>query len=641
MPLPKKELFLPYHPVVAADQQEGIDSCPIEFILGEAKEGRGEKWPTAEVEKQLFFPRIAEQIQLLAASGTPFSDQAILVKDRYQAQRVAEFLQEHNIASLLQRSELLTNTEAFLDVEIILQATLDRAEGFVQALSTRLFGWDSERLFAVKKQMESDPWKVASVAVPFHRFLQVLHESGVGAWYRAVLDETGAVEGLLQQKGGEEYLDAFTQVVEALVRYQTTTGARGHALLCGFEQIQQWVQNEEPEGFLRPLMDSSAVSILTLHASKGLEFPVVFALGVINRTSMQHPLLRSADRLVVASDKEKTRPFFQEIDAEKLRQLYVALTRAKKKLYIPVLFALDAKKPPLSGQASAMELLLSQIAEGKQKESFQQWLSSYPFFGVVDPISDLPDTPKQVQSQELFVPKEVHWQKEGRKILSFSGLARSSSLHREEKLSVSVTNPLQVEESPCSFLSKEQLPAGTQTGKALHAIFEKIPWGKQALPWLDTDEGKACLGKLWPYKEVIASVVDRVFSAPLHPFSWCLQDVLPEDVAREMEFVYQEGKNYVKGFVDTIFLYQDRYWIVDWKSNVLDPDLPCKTAVQQKMEEHQYFLQAAIYQKAMNKHLAQHDPLQRKIGGAFYIFIRANSPDGIVFLPAKEQKKSH
>ena len=51
------------------------------------------------------------------------------------------------------------------------------------------------------------------------------------------------------------------------------------------------------------------VNILTTHKSKGLEFDIVFALGIASRT---------------------TEDEFFEGDAEKMRMLYVACTRAKK-----------------------------------------------------------------------------------------------------------------------------------------------------------------------------------------------------------------------------------------------------------------------------------------------------------------------
>ena len=78
-------------------------------------------------------------------------------------------------------------------------------------------------------------------------------------------------------------------------------------------------------------VDEEAIQIMTLHISKGLEFDVVFALGLASRTP-------EGD---------------EELDAEKQRQLYVAMTRAKKRLYVPIALS---NKDPGPGTHSPMEL---------------------------------------------------------------------------------------------------------------------------------------------------------------------------------------------------------------------------------------------------------------------------------------------
>ena len=96
---------------------------------------------------------------------------------------------------------------------------------------------------------------------------------------------------------------------------------------------------------------SGSVQIMTVHKSKGLEFPVVFAAGMgkqfnfqdINARLLLHPDLGfGADavfakkRLIVPHTAETDDPpgAKRESLGEELRVLYVALTRAKEKLYI-------------------------------------------------------------------------------------------------------------------------------------------------------------------------------------------------------------------------------------------------------------------------------------------------------------------
>ena len=70
----------------------------------------------------------------------------------------------------------------------------------------------------------------------------------------------------------------------------------------------------------RAKCDTDAIQIMTLHVSKGLEFEVVFPIGLDCSVDMKE----------------------EEERSEKMRQLYVAMTRAKRYLYFPV--AKDKRK---------------------------------------------------------------------------------------------------------------------------------------------------------------------------------------------------------------------------------------------------------------------------------------------------------
>jgi exodeoxyribonuclease V beta subunit len=125
----------------------------------------------------------------------------------------------------------------------------------------------------------------------------------------------------------------------------------------------------------RILGESSGIQIMTIHASKGLEFDTVFALGLASRNVVQE-----------ASEGEQ-----RELDAEKMRQLYVAMTRAKQKLYVPLVIDLDYK-PVSPGEASPMELFWDRV-----KPSLEEY--AYTLINKTPCIL----TPYQSKEQILFV----------------------------------------------------------------------------------------------------------------------------------------------------------------------------------------------------------------------------------------------
>lgn len=85
----------------------------------------------------------------------------------------------------------------------------------------------------------------------------------------------------------------------------------------------------------------------------------------------------------------------------------------------------------------------------------------------------------------------------------------------------------------------------------------------------------------------------------------------------------------MKGFADLFFEFNDKYYLLDWKSNYLgasDSDYtPEKMA--QVMQQNQYDLQASIYAEALARFVKLFDnrPFSDCFGGAIYYFIRGQA----------------
>ncbi len=105
---------------------------------------------------------------------------------------------------------------------------------------------------------------------------------------------------------------------------------------------------------------------------------------------------------------------------------------------------------------------------------------------------------------------------------------------------------------------------------------------------------------------------------------------MPEQRLERLTFAPVQG--YLKGYIDSIFRYGGRYYLVDWKSNHLGDDysdyLP--EALARTMVKDYYFLQYHLYTTALNQLLKQkiekYDYASH-FGGVFYIFLRAIAPD--------------
>ena len=128
----------------------------------------------------------------------------------------------------------------------------------------------------------------------------VISDSG----YRLSLQEEGTVQARGRIENIEELLSA-TREYEAGVESPTLTGfLEGIALLTSTDSLKEGVE---------------AVPLMTIHSAKGLEFPVVFIVGIEEGL---FPLARAA-----MSDNP------MELEEER-RLAYVAITRAKERLFL-------------------------------------------------------------------------------------------------------------------------------------------------------------------------------------------------------------------------------------------------------------------------------------------------------------------
>lgn len=174
-----------------------------------------------------------------------------------------------------------------------------------------------------------------AVYTPVHQLiLEILERTGYGNYAKALPD-------------GAQRSANLSMLVEKAMDYEKTS-YRG---LFNFVRYIEHLQKYEVDYGEVNLSGAGngSVQIMTIHKSKGLEFPVVFAAGMgkqfnfqdLNARLLIHPELGlGADAIlpekrVIASTLHKQvirKELLKESLGEELRVLYVALTRAKEKL---------------------------------------------------------------------------------------------------------------------------------------------------------------------------------------------------------------------------------------------------------------------------------------------------------------------
>ena len=434
-----------------------------------------------------------------------------------------------------------------------------------------------------------------------------------------------------------------------------TQCGRARELLALSDALRAWRRDDSnagEDGSVRyKESESDAVQIMTMHAAKGLEFNAVFIAAGFTGLNPQTP---KEDR---PAEEMETRRLF-----------YVALTRAKYKLYLP--WSRQAENQCFwqkKKETANHPVLGTFLGEGI--------MALYPNASTkVKGVDKLPEKQNKVQDKKVpakdalgigecpDLPSRLGMKGWRFKWDSFSSLNHHSAKKEEE---VEGTKPKDDEKQDPPDKQDEQkkslVPKGALSGTVFHEVMEALCKNSKAKGEVDfgigkeddfgklvteTDEKKSPLLELVRRRlaangvvnqvrkedgETTASVIARMAWNALRtkldfegvkPFS--LWEIPLEDRKAEVNFVLDEsllggvrgeGEGALNGSIDLLVRRDDGYYIVDWKTNSLD-DYEY-TTVTAAMKEAGYELQYQIYTLAAEKWLGKN-----AVKGIAYLFVR-------------------
>ena len=231
--------------------------------------------------------------------------------------------------------------------------------------------WDSVEQY-VKSREEGYDAAEKPLMEKLQRFLELLEKVRNMATYTPVhqlilfiLKETGYGKYARALPGGEQRYANLSMLVEKAMAYEKTSYRGLFNFVRYIDQLQAYEVDYGEVNLAGA--GSTAVEIMTIHKSKGLEFPVVFAAGMgkqfnfqdLNARLLIHPELGLGtdailpEKRIIASSLNKQmirRELLKESLGEELRVLYVAMTRAKEKLILTgAVGKLDKRIPSLAG----------------------------------------------------------------------------------------------------------------------------------------------------------------------------------------------------------------------------------------------------------------------------------------------------
>lgn len=604
-------------------------------------------------------------------------DIAILVNNRNEASAVREALGQRRIKSvyLSDRDSVLTSRES-QEMLCWLRAFAEpRQLAYIRAaLATPTLG----QSWHAMNQLLTDELVLEREIERFIGYQQQWQKQGVLPMLRTFLMDFEVPGRLLQRPDGERRLTDILHIAELLQQDSLQLDGE-HALVHHYTQILRAADEEDEHRTLRLESDAGLVKVITVHKSKGLEYPLVFLpFGTAFRAQSEKQAFvryhNDQGRLVTVFDPspDDVARADRERLGEDIRKFYVALTRARFATWVGTA-ALDNWQQSglgylIAGEGqSRISDCLGKLAEGRAEIR-------------ITPLPDPDDTHYHEPAPEALGPAMVS-SREAREdwwIASYSsieytgmtgtGIAFTGEVEDAQTQNLLEESTLDEEENPAQMANQcnqHNFPKGAGPGTFLHELLEWCTQqGFQRVvdnpPLLHEQLTRRCGTRGWnEWVESLERWLLALISKPLSldragAETVCLADLTT--LRPELEFWF-ESRNVsirkldelvtahtlnhadrprveetrfngmLKGFIDLVFEHNGRYYVLDYKSNTLGEDDSAYTdqAMGNAILDKRYDLQYVLYLLALHRLLKARLPdydYDRHIGGAVYLFLR-------------------
>lgn len=586
-------------------------------------------------------------------------DIAVLVRSNAEARQVQQALAEIGVAGVVKATDLLLASHEARELLRILQAVArpGSEQRLVAALATDILGWSAVPLY--RRSEDGAAWD--RVLERFERYYLLWRDRGFMPMFQALLAGEEVRQWLLRLHDGERRLTNLLHLGEVL---QGQDRRSMHHLMGYLRQGLAGRHGSEHEQRLES--DAERLQIVTVHRSKGLQYPLVFCPFLWGGSKMrkhkefifhdqQQRLCLDIGSADVAEHLEMAR--LEEL-AENLRLAYVALTRARNRCYL-------LWGPFYGSQESALAYLFHGRADeeragllarvkamtgGQRRRELEALVArsrgNIALVPCPQEVDALPSSGQEEKERLTFTPMPAvidrSWQ-----VSSFSRL--TAGLHQEAFIAdrdrsreeVVIAERMEVGRE----LSIFDFPKGAGPGIFLHHLFEHLDFRafgsvghNEVEGWVATRLSRFGYADTW--RGPVTAMLAAVTACRLPQRRFCLADLDLEHRLNELEFYlplapsraadlvdvfarhghaggqafverlrrldYRLVKGFMKGFIDLVFCHDQQFYIIDWKSNYLGHQLSDYQPrnLEEAMVKADYILQYHLYTVALHRYLA-------------------------------------
>ena len=370
----RNEFEVEYDPLVQGRTTDSVGA--VEMLISSREETAGESEPSAD-ENELLVARIQHLVGTDETVWTDegegeqprpirYSDIAILIRSRTRLPEIESALLEAEIPYKVTGGIGFYQRQEIYDIGNYLQflTNTDNDVALAGVLRAPFFGVSDVELYEIAQHSSSGPfWKKVrdstaqanqSSTFPIRDAVQILrshleicHRIPPSELIRKIVNDTGMVGVLPVGQSGEQRWANYEKLLGIAREFERLGITNLHDFL---EQLNLLIEEEEREGQATTQLTADAVEIMTIHAAKGLEFPVIILPNLDRRATRydQEPFIddllgigfspANPGKNYTESDPGATRLMRERVNnkrtAEEQRLFYVATTRARDRLIL-------------------------------------------------------------------------------------------------------------------------------------------------------------------------------------------------------------------------------------------------------------------------------------------------------------------
>ncbi|MDH1529116.1 exodeoxyribonuclease V subunit beta [Pseudomonas mosselii] len=613
------------------------------------------------------------------------SDIAILVRDGREAQLVRAELAARDVRSvyLSDKDSVFAAQEAH-DLLAWLKACAEPDSERMLKAALASLTLDLPLIELERLNQDERVWE--NWVMRFRRYRDIWQRQGVLPMLRRLLHDFQLPRALMGRSDGERVLTNLLHLAELLQQAAGELDGEQALIRHLTEHLANAGQTGE-EQILRLESDEQLVKVVTIHKSKGLEYPLVYLPFICTSKPVDGQRLplgwhddQGVAHLTLTPNAEQIERADDERLAEDLRLLYVALTRAQHACWLGVADLKRGTQRSSQLHRSALGYLLGGGLSLAASSQLGEWLATLAAGNPAITHGPLPEvqalcyrTPDS--QRELLPPRKPrraaaeHWW-----IASYSALRVgdqtlvADSSQAQQLLDDEVLDSQSLREVPAEAGDIHRFPRGPNPGTFLHGLLE---WaGREGFaevaaqgPVIERTVGQRCNRRDWTgWIPTLTQWLQQLLVQPMPLQGATLTLAGLERYQVEMEFWFASHQvdavrldhlvarhthvgmtraaaqptvlnGMFKGFIDLAFELDGRYYVADYKSNWLGPDAEAygALAMEQAILEHRYDLQYVLYLLALHRQLRARLPdydYDRHVGGAVFIFLRGVTSAG-------------